>query len=83
MNDRARPHWLVRRTTIRVLWVLGLVVLAILVAAELTIAPHPRFGLDGSFAFFAWYGLLTCAAMMLVAKLLGGFLKRHDTYYDG
>jgi hypothetical protein len=34
------------------------------------------------FGFHAWYGLLACAAMILVAKVLGMLLKRPDTYYE-
>ncbi len=35
------------------------------------------------FRFHAWYGLVTCVAMVLVAKGLALFLKRRDSYYDG
>jgi len=44
--------------------------------------PGSGFTLDTTFGFFAWYGFLTCAAMVIGAKLLGIFLKRKDTYYD-
>ncbi len=40
------------------------------------------FGLDGWFGFSAAYGLLTCVAMIIVAKVLGIFLKRRDSYYE-
>ena len=75
-------HWLVRPRTIRRLWMGFAAVLALLVAADLFIHPHPHFGLDGTFGFYSWYGLLTCAAMVLFAKALGLWLKRDDTYYD-
>jgi hypothetical protein len=53
------------------------------VAAEPFVHHHPHFGLDGSFAFHAWYGFLTCCAMVLVAKLLvGKILSRPDDHYD-
>ena len=38
--------------------------------------------IDGWFGFAAAYGFLCCAAMVLVAKGLGVFLKRPDNYYD-
>jgi len=38
---------------------------------------------DASFGFYAWYGLLTCMAMVLAAKALGVWLKRRDDYYGG
>ncbi len=82
MNDRPQKHWLVRPVTIRWLWIVGLIVLALLVAADLKVHGHPAFGIDGTFGFFAWYGLATCAAMVVGAKLIGVFLKREDSYYD-
>ena len=38
--------------------------------------------LDTSFGFYAWYGFLTCAAMVVGAKVLAVVLKRKDDYYD-
>ena len=35
----------------------------------------------GWFGFHAWYGFLTCAAMIVFAKCLGLLIKRPDTYY--
>ncbi len=75
-------HWLTRSTTIRGLWVLFGVILALTVLAELGIDTHGYFGIASTFAFHAWYGLATCVAMIVFAKLLGIFLKREDTYYD-
>jgi hypothetical protein len=83
---RKRPrkkklHWLVQPKTIRRLWQWGIGVLAMVTLLDLVIVAHPYFGIDGFFGFYAWYGLLTCAAMIVVAKALGVFLKRPDTYY--
>ncbi len=76
-------HWLVRRRSIRVLWIVFVAVLAVLAVGDVFISGHPYFGLDGTFAFYAWYGLLTCVVMILLAKAMGVLLKRKDTYYDG
>lgn len=75
-------HWLVRPSTIRMLWVVSSAVLAVTVLLDLAIAHHPHFGIDGSFGFGAWFGFAACVAMVLFAKLLGLILKRPDTYYD-
>jgi hypothetical protein len=75
-------HWLVRPRTIRVLWIGFIVVLALTLVPDFFIHPHTYFGVEGTFGFFGWYGFLTCAAMVVVAKVLGIFLKRTDTYYD-
>lgn len=77
-----RLHWLVRKGTIRALWVIGLGFLAVLVYGDTYLTPHPHFAIDGTFGFHAWYGLVTCIAMVLVAKFLGRFISRKDTYYD-
>lgn len=75
-------YWLVRPTTIRLLWRIFFVVLALTVVAQFAFPVEAHFGLDGSFAFNAWYGFAVCAAMIVLAKLLGAWLKRGDTYYD-
>ena len=76
-------HWLVRRRSIRVLWIVFVAVLAVLAVGDVFVYGHPYFGLDGTFAFYAWYGLLTCVVMILLAKAMGVLLNRKDTYYDG
>lgn len=75
-------HWLVRPGTVRGLWIGFAVVLAALVLGDLLIHGHPGFGIDGTFGFYAWYGLGTCVAMVLFAKGLGVALKRPDTWYE-
>jgi hypothetical protein len=77
-----QKHWLVRPETIRKLWIGGFVILAITVIAEFFIELHPHFTIEGSFGFNAWFGLATCVAMVVAAKVLGVMLKRADTYYE-
>ena len=67
MNERPKKHWLVRPVTIRWLWILGLIGLALLVIADLRVHGHAAFVIDGTFGFYAWFGLLTCAAMVIGA----------------
>ena len=78
MND----HWLVRQSTIRLLWIIFVIVLAATVMMDLVIEHHPYFGLDGTFGFGAWFGFVSCMAMIFFAKALGTILRRPDTYYD-
>lgn len=80
MNDQ--KHWLYRPENIRKLWAWGLAILAASVLAQVVFAVHGYFGFDGLFAFNAVYGFLTCAIMVVFAKLLGVFIKRPDTYYQ-
>jgi hypothetical protein len=75
-------HWLVNPKTIRSIWILFGVVLALTVAGDFFVHPHGHFGIDATFGFYAWIGLLTCLGMILLAKALGIFLKRPDDYYE-
>ena len=75
-NRLIKPH------TIRILWVIFAILLALSVVAEVFIHTHARFGIDGSFGFYAWFGGAACIGIIVISKLLGIFLKRRDTYYD-
>ena len=79
---KVEDHWLVRPRTIRRLWALFIVVLALTVLADLAIEHHPYFGVDGTIGFGAWFGFASCVALVLVAKALGAVLKRPDSHYD-
>ena len=83
MNHREPDHWLVRPETIRWIWRISIVVLAITVLLQLAIKVKGYFGIDGWLGFGAAYGFLSCLAMVLVAKGLGFVLKRDDDYYQG
>ena len=64
-------HWLVRKSTIRGLWIAFAVSLAATVLMDLVIEPHPYFGLDGTFGFGAWFGFASCVVLIAVAKGAG------------
>ena len=78
----AKQSWLQRKSTIRRLWVAGYAVLFLTLLAELFITRKPLGALDAFFGFHAFYGFLTCIAMVALAKALGFVLKRRDNYYD-
>lgn len=75
-------HWLVRKSTIRGLWIAFAAALVGTVLMDLVIEPHPYFGLDGTLGFGAWFGFASCVVLIAVAKALGAILRRPDTYYD-
>ena len=77
-----KQHWLVRSTTIKLLWQIFIAVLVITVIIGLFVESHGHFHLDGSFAFYAWYGFTACIIIIVCAKLLGRILHRQDSYYD-
>jgi hypothetical protein len=74
-------HWLVRPDTVRRLWIAFIAVLAALILLDV-LRHEAHFALEALFAFGAWFGFLSCVALILFAKALGFFLKRPDTYYD-
>lgn len=82
-----QKHWLYRKENLPKLWMIQIGILILAVLPEFFIKheehlPGSGFTLDTTFGFFAWYGFLTCTAMVICAKFLGIFLKRKDTYYD-
>ncbi len=79
MSDR---HWLDEPRNVRLLWRLFIGILALTVVAGWLVDLHPHFAVDALFGFHAWYGLVACAAMIVVAKALGVAVKRPDTYYE-
>jgi len=76
-----RDHWLARPETIRLLWVVFIGILAATVVADVFVRQHADFGVEDTLGFYAWYGFLTCVAMIVVAKGLSVLLKRSDRYY--
>lgn len=80
-HPRQDDAWLARPETIRLLWWVFAAVLALSVAAQVLFKVKGYFGVDGWLGFGALYGFLACLAMVLVAKVLGRFLKRDAGYY--
>ncbi len=56
--------------------------LAVLVLLDLVISKHPKFAIEGSFGFGAWFGFGACVVLVFGSKALGLLMKRPDTYYD-
>ena len=83
MNEHDRTdHWLARPATIKLIWRVFAVLLALTVLAQLAVATKGYFVLDGWFGFGAAFGFLSCLAMVLVAKGLGYLVKRPEGCYD-
>ena len=81
-SNNQHDNWLVRPSTIRLLWIVFVAILAVTVLADFFIDHKGKFGIDGTFGFYAWYGLVSCIVLVVGAKALGVLLKRKDTYYD-
>ena len=75
MNQKNQKHWLYRKENLPKLWIIQIVILVLAVLPEFFIKhkehlPGTGFTLDTTFGFFAWYGFITCAAMVVGACLL-------------
>ncbi|MAR78694.1 MAG: hypothetical protein CMM18_00525 [Rhodospirillaceae bacterium] len=81
-NKNQDIHWLVKPKTIKILWLLMFVILAITLLLQAFAHIHGHFIIDESFGFNAWYGFITCVAMVFISKLLAIIVKRKDSYYD-
>ena len=79
---KAPAHWLDEPRNVKRLWRGFLFLLVLTVVAEFVVTLHPHFEIEALPGFNAAYGFLTCAAMILVAKVLGFLIKRPDTYYE-
>jgi membrane protease YdiL (CAAX protease family) len=66
---------------IRRLWQLFIAILALTVLAQFVIDVHPHFEVERPFGAYAIYGFAACAALILIARAIGLFLKRPDDYY--
>ena len=63
--------------------VLVLVALAEVVLPLLSAGAHPHFSFESWPAWGSLYGLISCAAIILVSKLIGKvWLMRREDYYD-
>lgn len=80
--NRDDDSWLVRPSSIRLLWRIFWAVLALTVAAHLIIDVKGYFGVDEWYGFAAGFGFLSCLIMVIVAKGLGLLLKRDQDYYQ-
>jgi hypothetical protein len=81
-SPTTRSHWLDRPGNIKLLWRAFIVVLVLTVLAEFFVHLHPTFAVEGWFGFHAAFGVLACALMIAVAKLLGLLIRRPDSYYS-
>jgi hypothetical protein len=76
-----KTHWLDEPRHVKLLWRLFLVILVLAVVIGALIPLHPNFDLEALFGFYAWFGFIACAVMIMAAKGLALLLKRSDTYY--
>ncbi|MCK5296039.1 MAG: hypothetical protein KAJ75_04040 [Alphaproteobacteria bacterium] len=75
-------HWLARKSSIYHMKRIAYIVLATLILCDFLIHGHSYFGIDGTFGFYSWFGLIAGIAMILLSKTKAFIIKREDNYYD-
>lgn len=65
-----------RNSVPRGLWGVLLALAALTLIAELFVDHHAYFGIDGSYAFYAWYTVGVGIIGVLAARVLAGLLGR-------
>lgn len=63
-------------------WRILLVALALLLLADLFVHHHEHFGVEDRFGFYAFYGFIASAGLVIVGNLLGKLIKRPQDYYQ-
>ena len=64
-----------------IVWGIFLTTLATSLIAERFIHVKPVLDIEGRIFFHAWFGFITCIVFVLFSKILGFFIKRHESYY--
>ncbi|MEO8740214.1 MAG: hypothetical protein ABI537_11005 [Casimicrobiaceae bacterium] len=64
------------------LWVIFIIALAAVVLAEFVYSEQPHFSVERLFGFYAWFGFIACAVLIVLAKAIGILIKRPDNYYE-
>ena len=80
-------HWLYRKQNTIKLWAILVFILLLTLLPEFFIHHHYNFEnqgvhVDGSWGFYTWYAFISCVIMVVLAKIIGLFLKRKEDYYD-
>lgn len=73
--------WVDKRSNVdRFYW--GLVIFGLLLAAlDFLYHKHVYFQMEHFYGFYALYGFFMCAALVIAAKAMRGFLQRDEDYY--
>lgn len=77
-----KEHWLMRPASIRALWGGFIVILLLVLLAALLFGQDAHFAFERLLGFYALFGFVACAALIVLAKAFGMALTRPDTYYD-
>jgi hypothetical protein len=82
MTNGDKKYWLDRPGSGgKVFWVLCMAC-ALLFVADAFYEKHPSFAVEAWFGFYAIFGIVFCAGLVLLARKLRWVLMRKEDYYD-
>ena len=81
-QNKDRPYWLDKPANVRRVVHALYAVCALFALLDLLIPRESHFFFEAWPGFYAWYGLLACAALVLAAKGMRKLLIRGEDYYD-
>lgn len=82
-NKKKEFDFFDRPENIKRLWVALYLLCGLTVLPDLFIQREGHFFIDHYFGFYALLGFVSCAALILLSKLIGFVLKAREDYYDG
>lgn len=82
MSEKKEFDWFDHDKNRKLLWKLLWAVCILTLVAQFFVTVHPHFGFDGYFGFSAALGFVSCAVLIVGAKLLGHVLKKREDFYD-
>jgi hypothetical protein len=66
----------------KIIWATLAAMLVISLIAGQFVNTHIVFSMEGKQFFYAWFSVLSCVVIVIIARFLGLFLKRRDSYYQ-
>jgi len=81
-DSKTEINFFDRAENIKKLWIALCGVCIALVVVDFFVPPKAHFGFDGFIGFYSLLGFVSCAALILLSKLVGFFLKVPGDYYD-
>lgn len=82
MKPKKEFDWFDKAENKKKLWIMLYAVCGLLVVPDFFTHRHPHFGFDGFVGFYALFGFVSCAALILFSKLVALVLKAKEDYYD-
>ncbi len=66
----------------KIIWATLAAMLVISLIVGQLVETHIVFSMEGMQFFYAWFSVLSCVVIVIIARFLGLFLKRRDSYYQ-